>query len=410
MGTISSELKTIKDNVGKDALGDMNTMCDDLEKKLSELESICSTSKSVFNSYYQSEQKDLILSSFDCMAKIYSEIESSVNSTLKTMVTNVSSIVDSVSKLEDINTEIDSLKNVLNNNKGDDSNSVSIRNQTNIEINKKNIEFTTIHNDALNKLHKVKSMDVAFKIPEFEMANKEKSSESKNEVIVSGGIFEQRRFVSSNGVAVDYYIYVPKVKDSTSKLPILTYFHGIQDTVDRNRSNNFKYGGGLAGLIETKQLSPKGIVLFPQAINGLNDKAFWSRGYQEAVIELIKDTAKKHNGDLKRVSVAGHSNGGAAAQHIVNNYPGFFAATALMGIASNAKEGLAQTHLYALVGAKDHTMDNYGRAISFAQKNHQMYKVYNMGHDIQTIAFKEPVADENGKSVMLVDWLMSKSL
>ena len=294
---------------------------------------------------------------------------------------------------------------MLANSSGDEPAAILNRNNANLTINNKNNEFNRLHRETLTVLNGLKRMDKPIAIEELNSVDI-----NSNSVIVVGGTFTEKRFTASNGVTVSYYLYVPKVKDSSTKLPILTYFHGIQDTVKRNENNNFKYGGGLAGLIETGKLNPKGIVIFPQAENGTADRDFYSKPYQEAVIELIKTTAKDYNGDLNRASVAGHSNGGAAAQHIVNNYPGFFAATALMGISSNAKEGIARTNLYALVGAKDHTMNGYGRAIGYAQKNNKMYKVYNMGHDIQTIAFQEPVEDENGNSVMLVDWLMSKTL
>ena len=407
MGTISSELTKFKNEVGKSNIDSMNKVCEELSDKLKEINNICSSAKSSFSQHYQSEQKDLVLSSFDCMSKIYSEIESSISSTMRPMISKASLVIDEVDKLEEINKVIEEQKNIINNNKGDDDSSRNRRNSANSIVNQKNIEFNTVHTEALNNISRLKAMDTAIVIQEFSDTEKDSSN---NDVIVQGGSFKEQCFVSSNGVKITYYLYVPKVKDSSTKLPILTYFHGIQDTVKRNENNNFKYGGGLAGLIETGQLNPKGLIIFPQAENGTIDHDFITKPYQEAVIELIKETAKKYNGDLNRTSIAGHSNGGAAAQHIVNNYPGFFAATALMGIASNAQQGIAQTNLYALVGNTDNTMDSPGKAITYAKSHNQLYKIYNMGHDIQTIAFKEPVHDENGNSVMLVDWLMSKSL
>ena len=409
MGTISQELTNFRKALnGKTA--EMNSMCSDITSKLNKFSSSCPSMKAKFSAAYQSQNKELVLSSFDCIAKIYSEIESSIDSTLKPMVTNSSTLVDNVGKLDDINKEIEEQQKVLNNNKGTDKESVSRRCTAQGIINTKNVEFNILHNESLLLLSRLKSMDKPIVIPEFnDTPTTKEKIKNINSIIVTGGSIEPRTYVASNGVTVNHYLYVPKT-NSTEKKPILTYFHGIQDTIERNMANNYKYGGGLAGLIQTGQLSPSGIIIFPQATGGTNDKDFYSKPYQEAVIELIKDVAANYNGDLNRLSVAGHSNGGAAAQHIVNNYPGFFASCALMGISSNAKEGIAQTHLYALVGANDHTMDSYGRAISYARNNNQMYKVYNMGHDIQTIAFKEPVEDEYGNSVMLVDWLMSKTL
>lgn len=405
METISQELLDVK-NAFDNKIDSLKTECNDLVTKIKTLSDACTSTKSKMSSVYKSQNTELVLSSFDTLAKTYDSLESSVTSTIGGTISGVEKLLPQITKLIELQTTIEDIQKSINNTPsfGDEA----FQRKRNLEINrdKKIKEFKELHTlalSALNALKGVSSIDTP-------ISAATETNFINGDVVVEGGTFQKQSFTASNKVNVTYYLYVPKLSNNSGKVPILTYIHGIQDTVERNENNNFKYGGGLAGLIERGISHPKGIVIFPQATNGTVDKDFLTKPYQDALIELIKSTAEKYNGDLNRLSIAGHSNGGAAAQHMVNNYPGFFAATALMGISSNAKEGIAKTHLYALVGSKDHTIDSYGRAIGYAQKHNQMYKVYNMGHDIQTIAFEEPVEDENGNPIMLVDWLMSKTL
>lgn len=222
-----------------------------------------------------------------------------------------------------------------------------------------------------------------------------------------GGALKEQRYKAQNGTAVDYYIYIPETDDNTEKRPILIYFHGVSDTMERHH--------GIGELLRTGQIRPKGIVILPQAVNGTVDADFHQKKYQDAVIELAKAAAKKYHGDMNRLSVSGHSDGGVTAYQIVNGHPGVFAACApIAGIGTFGK-GIRQTYLWAFQGAKDKwVIPNNGLSTVLKCERagcnamHYLYK--DEGHNIQTMVFQDTFTDENGREVKLIDWLMSKKL
>ena len=407
MGTISPELQSFKDSLdGK--TDNMNSIASKLSSDLGILASTCSTAKSAVAANYKSANQSLVLSTFDTLSKDYTTIQTSIDGVLKPIISDSASLVDDVKKLEEINKKIAEQQEIINNNPGDDDTAVTRRYNAQSEINTKNTEFNTILVEANSKLSKLKSNSDTIELS----SDAQGVTADPGDIVADGGVFKQASFTSpTNGKVVNYYIYVPNVTDTTTKIPMLVYFHGLNDTIERNNANNNKYGGGLAGLIQQDKIQPKGIVIFPQTTGGTTNRDFVSADYEKAVIELAYDVADKYNGDTNRLSVAGHSNGGAAVYHIVNNYPGVFAAAAPMSAAGRTDEGIMKTKLYAFVGSNDHVMGNPSAAIGVAKRLGQMYKVYpGEGHPIQTHVWLDDISDENGKTVHLMDWLMRQTL
>ena len=224
---------------------------------------------------------------------------------------------------------------------------------------------------------------------------------------VRGGTFTGRRYTAQDGKIVNYWLYVPDVKDTAEKLPILIYFHGYKDTIE------MEHGPG--ELIRTGKLVPKGIVILPQAVRETKNSDFHAAWYQNDVIELANALAEEYNGDLNRLSVSGHSDGGSSAYQIVNRHPGMFAACAPVSCAGTADEGIRRTYLWVFHGAKDWRVkvSSGVRAALQCEKAgcHAMHYVYqDQDHDIQTMVYEDTFTDENGSEVRLMDWLMSKEL
>lgn len=215
------------------------------------------------------------------------------------------------------------------------------------------------------------------------------------------------RYQAQNGTIVNYYLYLPKAQDPAEKLPVLIYFHGTRDTLARHH--------GLAELIRTGQTEPKGIVILPQTANETVSADFHSGRYQDAVIELANSIAAEHNGDLNKLSVSGHSDGGSTAYQIVNGHPGIFAACAPISGIGNIGQGIQETYLWVFQGAKDYYVKpNAGlRVVLKCEQRgcHAMHHLYpDKDHDIQTLVFQDTFIDENGEETKLIDWLMSKEL
>ena len=218
-------------------------------------------------------------------------------------------------------------------------------------------------------------------------------------------VLELQSYNAKNGTVVRYCAYIPE--DTGKKLPVLIYFHGTRDFIGKMR--------GLGQLLRTGQLKPGGIVILPQAVHGTADAEFHKKPYQDAVIELAGVIAEKHNGDMNRLSVSGHSDGGTTAYKIVNAHPGIFAACAPISGVGSTDDGVKQTWLWVFQGAKDSWVKpSVGLRVALrceAAGCHAMHYVYNdQGHEIQTKVFQDTFTDENGKKVKLIDWLMSKKL
>ena len=216
-----------------------------------------------------------------------------------------------------------------------------------------------------------------------------------------------QRYEAQNGVIVNYYLYIPETEGTSEKQPILIYFHGTRDTLEKHH--------GIGELIRTDQTKPKGIVILPQAVNETDGYDFHNGRYQDAVLELTGDIADKHNGNIKRLSVSGHSDGGVTAYQIVNGHPGVFAACAPISAVGNIGKGIMQTNLWVFQGEKDFWVKPATglRVVLKCEKAgcnamHYIYK--DEGHDIQTMVFQDTFIDENNKEVRLIDWLMSKEL
>lgn len=215
------------------------------------------------------------------------------------------------------------------------------------------------------------------------------------------------KYKARNGTIVNYYLYVPETEDPTEKLPLLIYFHGNRDTMDRRH--------GLGELLRTGQIEPKGIVILLQAVNETVDGDFRTTRYQDAVLELAEEIAGKHNGDLNRLSISGHSDGGTAVYKMVNAHPGVFAACAPISAIGNTDAGIRQTSLWVFQGGRDFWVnkDTGLRVVLKCESagcdaRHYIYKME--GHDIQTMVFQDTFKDDDGSEVRLIDWLMSKRL
>ncbi len=216
---------------------------------------------------------------------------------------------------------------------------------------------------------------------------------------------KELRYMAQDGTVVSYYLYLPETEHTDEKQPILIYFHGTRDTMERHH--------GIGELLLTNRIKPNGIVILPQAVNETTDADFQQLRYQDAVIELAKDIAENYGGDLSRLSVSGHSDGGSAAYKIVNRHPGVFAACAPISAIGTTGEGIRQTYLWYFQGEKDPWVKMYiGLRVPQRCENsgcnamHYVYK--NEGHNIQMMVFQDTFTDENGHETKLIDWLMSK--
>ena len=406
MGTISAELVTFKEAVdGK--LDGMSSKVSELSTKISGITDACNSAKSGIASSYQGDGVSSANSTIDSLVSAAKTVESSVSSTVQSAISEANAIVADVTKLEELNKEIESVKTTLNNTPNTDENK-SKRNSLQSTINSKEDQFKTINDAAVAKLAALKSKSdstLGGSTSSGVTTGTEMIDRNMDDYDFSGGTLQKYTYKASNGKTVSYYMYVPNNPQNV-KLPMTIYFHGMHETIDKYPDR------GLAGLVKNGKIQPKGIIIFPQADNGTSDKELNLAAYHTSVLELTKKVANEHNGDMTRLSVAGHSNGACAAIHMVNNNPGVFAACAPISGTGSADKGICQTNLWCFVGSNDSI--DATRVAKGATRNGSKTANYTVfkgkGHDIQGYTFEQELEDKDGNKTTLLDWLMSKKL
>ena len=306
MGVINPELKTFKQKVGP-AIGSMSTASTKISDSIQELSTSAKSVRSDIDSNYDSVNKSTILGKFNEVDEMYTDIASSVESTLQSLISGAQGVIDLVTKLEGINEEIDAQQEIINSNSGTESAAVSARLNAQEIIDSKNKEFDETQERALTALSSLKAQDGS--VQEAESLNT--SSTSISTESLEYGTFELKSFTSSTGETIEYYVYVPKNAENVDSLPAMLYLHG--STSSYNDPGWSKYG--LTGLIKNEEVTPSGIVICPH-IKDHKDTT--------TLKELTDYVVNEYNCDTNKISISGHSSGGIATYRMINTYPNYF--------------------------------------------------------------------------------------
>lgn len=404
MGQISSELTSFKNTVEPE-IGKMTSSCNSLQEKVQSVSSSTSAAKSGFDGGYSSTNKSTVLTKFDYISDIFSKVSTSLGGDLQGMISEASNVISLVHELEDINSEIErqqAIVNSANNSKSDDKNAASRKSNAQSIINQKNSEFTEKHEEALQKLAALKSKD-----GDLSFANEFAASGELDTADLKYGTFEKKTFVASNGIAIDYFIYVPDYGKDVEGLPVLEYMHGIgfEDTGDQIVTY-----GGLGEAIKNKTVTPSGIVVMPHVKNG---RLYESKDYRDALAELPVAVSQEYNGDPNKISVGGVSYGGVTAVKMVNEHPDTFSSV-VSACGSNdvttAFNGVKTWFFNGRNEANNHTGRKYVGQQAEAIKQvggTAMYTLFEdvWGHtNVGTKAFQNKYQDETGEEIYPFEW------
>lgn len=311
METIPQELTNFRDGL-KGKTDGMRQASSNIQSKISELTTATETAKSGIDSNYDSSNKSKLISS---IGKINSDNSSilSVLSTLNSILESADTIVGNVDSLEEINKLIETQEQVINyeNSLDEDKKSYSnIREAESIIAEKKEL-FAALLEETIGMLQKLKTMDGEISLSSSEISISTLSPEA------SGTYTKAETFVASNGMKVDYYIYVPENYESVDGLGLHMYFPGAGELRNVN-------GTGLPYYLLNGQQS-SGVVLCIQPNNGANYK---NEAYFEAVKELSDSVVSTYNVDTDKISTSGHSLGGGACLKFASQYPDYFSVVA----------------------------------------------------------------------------------
>ena len=215
-------------------------------------------------------------------------------------------------------------------------------------------------------------------------------------------------FTASNGVKIEYYMYVPDFGADVGKLPVMVYMHGGSA---HGTSKGGWTSGGLTKLINDGKIKPPGIVICPYIRN------FEGDNIAAGVNELVDHIVQTQNGDPSRLSVSGHSYGAITTYRIVEQFPGKYAAAVPISGWNKVNSGVTGTKFWAFHGSKDNrgggSHTTYPGALETMKIIQQyggtalMHTFEGAGHgNVQTYTYQQPYMSPDGEEEYVVDWAM----
>ena len=401
---IDQELISFKTKV-EPSLGNMNNTKSLLVSKLTNLSNAATSVKSSIDNVYNSENKALILSKFDDINSVYAKISSSVDGDLGNILGKAESLVSLVSQLETLRNEIATDEYIVGH---ADNYKASAVSAARASINSNISQFNSKHQEALTALSTLKGMDASLGFTSSSSTSTASGSYNNGQIV--GRTFERRTFVSSKGVKMDYYIYIPKYATDVKKLPVHVYLHG---------------GGGTGGIkyslpkMINKGLDVNGIVISPLSTSG----QWLNEDLEDAVVELTKQVVESYNADSNRISLSGHSNGANGGYRILSRYPDYF--SAFVPISGQPKymvtakdpnrwTDIKDVQIWAFHSKNDNLI-GYKWPLSILEQtkeegldNFELHTFNSAGHDIYYKVFGEKF-EKNGKEWSVLDWCFAQS-
>lgn len=401
---IDQELISFKTKV-EPSLGNMNNTKSLLVSKLTNLSNAATSVKSSIDNVYNSENKALILSKFDDINSVYAKISSSVDGDLGNILGKAESLVSLVSQLETLRNEIATDEYIVGHADNYKASEVSAARAS---INSNTSQFNSKHQEALTALSTLKGMDASLGFTSSSSTSTASGSYNNGQIV--GRTFERRTFVSSKGVKMDYYIYIPKYATDVKKLPVHVYLHG---------------GGGTGGIkyslpkMINKGLDVNGIVISPLSTSG----QWLNEDLEDAVVELTQQVVESYDADSNRISLSGHSNGANGGYRILSRYPDYF--SAFVPISGQPKymvtakdpnrwTDIKDVQIWAFHSKNDNLI-GYKWPLSILEQtkeegldNFELHTFNSSGHDIYYKVFGEKF-EKNGKEWSVLDWCFAQS-
>ena len=401
---IDQELISFKTKV-EPSLGNMNNTKSLLVSKLTNLSNAATSVKSSIDNVYNSENKALILSKFDDINSVYAKISSSVDGDLGNILGKAESLVSLVSQLETLRNEIATDEYIVGHADNYKASEVSAARAS---INSNTSQFNSKHQEALTALSTLKGMDASLGFTSSSSTSTASGSYNNGQIV--GRTFERRTFVSSKGVKMDYYIYIPKYATDVKKLPVHVYLHG---------------GGGTGGIkyslpkMINKGLDVNGIVISPLSTSG----QWLNEDLEDAVVELTQQVVESYDADSNRISLCGHSNGANGGYRILSRYPDYF--SAFVPISGQPKymvtakdpnrwTDIKDVQIWAFHSKNDNLI-GYKWPLSILEQtkeegldNFELHTFNSAGHDIYYKVFGEKF-EKDGKEWSVLDWCFAQS-
>ncbi|MBQ4633934.1 MAG: DUF5011 domain-containing protein [Bacilli bacterium] len=220
--------------------------------------------------------------------------------------------------------------------------------------------------------------------------------EVQNEEETSAKYYDQTRKYGR----LNYILYYPNDLDLTEKNPLVVFLHGSGE-FDSDINEAFNKNTTFVNNMKSGKFQQKAVFLAPQCNSGNH---IWKECFDD-LKGLIDEIIVKYNIDSNRISVAGHSLGGAAVFDLLAKWPGFFSAAVPLAPAGGSSnyEKMKDVKIVVFAGSKDGLYRSSQRKVSSMQEAGiaaRFYSLEGIGHATQPSAFNE---------YNLIEWMISQS-
>ncbi len=389
----------------------------DIKDALTSIGDATTNASNGFSQNYESKNKSVIINSFTNLNTICNNINTSVSNDLSKIVSESSSMLSKIIKLKEYKKAVDDANDAFEReNKKEDPSYIVLSSNRSI-INSYTNSFNSLHTELLNQLHKLKSMDA-------DLSFTTKFAQTSAEQLKSNlkfGTFELKKYKASNGIVIQYYLYVPDYDENVKGLPVNMYMHG--SGMGENSINKLT-GAGLGKYIKEKKIIPSGIVVIPLAPTG---RDYESKSFRNALAELPFAVAEEYDADTTRISLSGHSYGSITAYRLVNENPGKFSAIVPISGSNTVTSAFKNISVWAFHGTDDTKANNtnYGQAVDKVKEINQrggtaVMHTYKGGNHAFADVSKEHRAniieetftkehDFNGEKINPLEWAFQQS-
>ena len=353
--TITQELIDFQNALNGKIEG-LNSCIEKITTGLTTVSNSTTSASSCFDQCYNSNNKSTIMKSFSNLLSICEKINTSVSSDLKGIVSDSSSLLDKINDLDELKKIIDEANNTISREEAkDEPDRIALSNARSIVYNN-TTKFNTLLNEATTLLANLKSKDSELSfVEDFTQTSLDALKEN-----IKYGTFELKKYRSSNGYNISYYLYVPDYGEPVEGLPINMYMHG-----SGMGSNSLRRltETGIGKYIAEKKITPSGLVVIPLAPSG---RDYESKSFRDALAELPLAVADEYHADKTKISLSGHSYGSITAYRLVNEHPGEFSAIVPISGSNQVTNAFKGVSVWAFHGTLDRKTNNtsYSQAVA----------------------------------------------
>ncbi len=410
---IPQDLKQFKDTMST-GLSSITSVTTNITSKINELVIVVNQVKeSVGGAYKSSSDVNKAITKLSNSSQIINQMKEEINSTINEATSKSESEIQKVTELEQLLEKIEASESFIATERAKKEPDYSAISAEEAELNINNTKFDIIKTEGETLLKELMAMDKSVDVSS-DSSNAPANTNSLNTYTdqlsnLKHGSFTTQYYTASNGVKVEYNIYIPDNAEGVEGLPVHIFLHG-SGCNGKNALNT-----SLPELINNNKINPQGIVICPQAkTNSDFANPKWQAAFMEAVDRVVNET----KADKNRISLSGYSNGGDAGYKLVQNYPNYFSAYVPIGASINHStlnsDSLSRLNLWAFYGEKDgkvaiaktEDMVDYLQACGASA---DLYLYEGEGHaNVQYYTFERTFTDKNGRQVSVLDWAFNQ--